>query len=72
MVSTPSLMAELAQRGFSNIGLWTRGWRMLPLGLALIALTTLGYFMLPNHFLYWMAGVGGGGLILGGLWLRSA
>lgn len=57
---------------YAFIGLWTRGWRMLPLGLALIALTTLGYFMLPNHFLYWMAGVGGGGLILGGLWLRSA
>lgn len=57
---------------YAFIGLWTRGWRMLPLGLALIALTTIGYFTLPDHFLYWMAGVGGGGLILGGLWLRSA
>jgi glycosyltransferase involved in cell wall biosynthesis len=25
MVSTPSLMAELAQRGFRNLGMWTRG-----------------------------------------------
>jgi glycosyltransferase involved in cell wall biosynthesis len=25
MVSTPSLMAELAQRGFTNLGMWTRG-----------------------------------------------
>lgn len=25
MVSTPSLMAELKQRGFSNLGMWTRG-----------------------------------------------
>jgi glycosyltransferase involved in cell wall biosynthesis len=25
MVSTPSLMAELAQRGFKNLGMWTRG-----------------------------------------------
>jgi glycosyltransferase involved in cell wall biosynthesis len=25
MVSTPSLMAEFKQRGFSNLGLWTRG-----------------------------------------------
>src|SRR5215831_16865550 len=25
MVSTPSLMAELGQRGFSNLGMWTRG-----------------------------------------------
>lgn len=57
---------------YAFIGLWTRGWRMLPLGLVLIALTAIGYFMLPDYFLYWMAGVGGGGLILGGLWLRSA
>ena len=25
MVSTPSLMAELRQRGFQNLGMWTRG-----------------------------------------------
>jgi glycosyltransferase involved in cell wall biosynthesis len=25
MVATPSLMAELGQRGFSNLGMWTRG-----------------------------------------------
>ena len=25
MVSTPSLMAEFAARGFKNLGLWTRG-----------------------------------------------
>ena len=25
MVSTPSLMAELTERGFGNIGMWTRG-----------------------------------------------
>ena len=53
------------------VGIWTKGWRMLPLGLALIALTTLGYYAMPQQFLYWMAGVGGGGLILGGLWMRS-
>lgn len=57
---------------YSFIGIWTKGWRMLPLGLALIGLTTLGYFALPQYFVYWMAGVGGGGLILGGLWLRTA
>jgi hypothetical protein len=57
---------------YAFIGIWTKGWRMLPLGLALIGLTALGFFALPQHFLYWMAGVGGGGLILGGLWLRTA
>jgi hypothetical protein len=43
----------------------------LPLGLALIGFTALGYFAMPQQFLYWMAAVGGGGLILGGLWMRS-
>jgi hypothetical protein len=57
---------------YSFIGIWTKGWRMLPLGLALIGLTALGYFAMPQQFLYWMAAVGGGGLILGGLWMRSA
>jgi hypothetical protein len=57
---------------YTFIGVWTKGgWRMIPLGLALIALTLGGYFFLPEHFLLWMAAVGGGGLILGGLWLRS-
>ena len=54
------------------IGIWSKGWRMLPLGLALIGLTTLGYFVMPQQFPYWMAAVGGGGLVLGGLWMRSA
>src|SRR5690349_23150089 len=44
------------------IGIWTKGWRMLPLGLALIGLTVLGYFAFHQYFIYWMAGVGGGGL----------
>lgn len=57
---------------YAFIGIWTKGWRMLPLGFALIGLTALGYFVLPQNFAYWMAGVGGGGLILGGLWLRTA
>lgn len=54
------------------LGIWTKGWRMLPLGLALIGLTALGYFVFHAYFIYWMAGVGGGGLIVGGLWLRTA
>ncbi len=52
--------------------IWTKGWRMLPLGLALLGLTALGYFAFHPYFIYWMAGVGGGGLIVGGLWLRTA
>lgn len=53
------------------VGVWTRGWRMLPLGVAITVLTLVGHFILPEYFGYWMAAVGGGGLILGGLWMRS-
>ncbi|MGC1107688.1 MAG: hypothetical protein WA876_14235 [Candidatus Acidiferrales bacterium] len=53
------------------LGLWMRATRMAVLGVALGALTVGGYFWLPQHFLLWMAGVGGGALILGGFWLRK-
>jgi hypothetical protein len=46
------------------------GPRLLILGGALAALTLFGFFFLSAHFSLWMAAVGGGGLILGGLWLR--
>jgi hypothetical protein len=46
--------------------------RLLVLGAGLAILTLVGFYTLPAHFLLWMAGVGGGGLILGGLWLRQA
>lgn len=44
--------------------------RMYYIGAALAALTLGGFLLLGNLFLPWMAVVGGGGLILGGMWLR--
>lgn len=52
------------------LGLWRGAARMAILGFALGALTVGGYLGLPHYFLLWMAGVGGGALILGGFWLR--
>lgn len=46
--------------------------RIALIGFAMFALSLIGFFFLPNALLYWMAAVGGGGLVLGGLWLRSA
>ena len=63
----PILVALL----YSLVGIWARGLRMIVTGVALAALTLVGFFYLPQYFLLWMAVVGGGGLILGGLWLRS-
>jgi len=57
---------------YALVGIWTRGLRMLILGV-LLALCTLAAFLhARDQFMAIMAFVGGGGLILGGLWLRSA
>jgi len=57
---------------YSIYGIWARAARILVLGLAVGVLTVGGYFYQPQYFLLWMAAVGGGALILGGLWLRGA
>jgi hypothetical protein len=62
----------LAALYYALIGIWTRGARMLIAGIVLLALTLFGFFYLPHQFLLWMAVVGGGGLVLGGIWLRTA
>lgn len=50
-------------------GIWA-GPRHVVAGAAVAALTLAGFFLLTAHFLLWMAVVGGGALILAGLWLR--
>ena len=51
-------------------GLWF-GRAFIAMGLALIAMTLIGYFFVEGGaFLLWMAVVNGGGLILSGLWMR--
>jgi len=44
------------------------GW----IGLAIFALSVAGLFVPREYLLYWMAAIGGGGLMISGLWLRSA
>lgn len=48
------------------------GRRMIFAGIALGGLTMLGYCFLHTWFMLWMAVVGGGTLVLSGLWLRRA
>jgi hypothetical protein len=51
-------------------GLWV-GWAFVAIGLGITALTLIGYFFVGGFaFLPWMAFVNGGGLVLGGLWMR--
>jgi hypothetical protein len=61
----------LVALSYALVGIWTRGWRVLFLGAAVAALTLFGFYALPHYFLPYLAVVGGGGLILGGFWLRS-
>ena len=55
---------------YALLGVW-KGVRFLVAGAALAALTLGGMFWLPQYFLLWMAAVGGGSLVLVGLWLRK-
>jgi hypothetical protein len=51
------------------LGIW-HGGRLVILGMAIGALTLLGFFLLSSHFDLWMGAIGGGALILGGAWLK--
>lgn len=47
------------------------GWRMVVVGIALTALSLFGYFDVHQYYLAYMGLVGGGALIVSGLWLRA-
>lgn len=50
-------------------GIWG-GPRYGVAGVLVALLTLAGFFLVTEHFFLWMAGVGGGALILAGVWLR--
>ena len=54
---------------YTIAGLWV-GLAFVVIGLGISALTLIGYFLAGNWFEPWMAVVNGGGLMLGGLWMR--
>jgi len=57
---------------YSMAGLWF-GYAFIAIGVCISALTLIGYyFVVGFSFLPWMALVNGGGLILGGLWMRRS
>jgi len=55
---------------YAIMGLWS-GKRFLVTGLALTVLTLAGFFFLRDFFYDWMAVIGGGALVLAGLWFRK-
>ncbi|MGZ6040258.1 MAG: hypothetical protein ACXWKR_16440 [Phenylobacterium sp.] len=50
----------------------SQGLRLAAVGLLMVALTLGGWVYAREQFMLWMAFAGGGGLVLGGLWLRTA
>ena len=61
----------LAAAAYTAVGLW-EGPRWIVAGVVLAALTLGGFFYIHEHFSLYMGAVGGGSLILAGLWMRSA
>ncbi len=51
------------------VGLWT-ALAFVVIGLSITALTLVGFFLIGDSFELWLALVNGGGLVLGGLWMR--
>jgi len=56
---------------YTVAGLWV-GLAFVAIGLGITALTLIGYFFIGDAFDLWMAFVNGGGLVLGGLWMRRS
>lgn len=56
---------------YTIVGLWV-GVAFVAIGLGITALTLIGYFFIGPWFDLWMAVVNGGGLVLGGLWMRRS
>lgn len=56
---------------YSLAGLWF-GYAFVAIGLGISALTLVGYYFIGEAFPLWMAFVNGGGLMLGGLWMRRS
>jgi hypothetical protein len=54
---------------YTVVGLWF-GLAFVVIGVGVTVLTLIGYFFIGAWFEPWMALVNGGGLILGGLWMR--
>jgi hypothetical protein len=56
---------------YTIAGLWF-GYAFVVIGIGISALTLIGYFYIGEAFPLWMAVVNGGGLVLGGLWMRRS
>ncbi len=68
-VQLHSFIGLLTGIAYATVGLWM-GRRILILGLVIAALTMFGFYEVHRYYGAYMGIVGGGGIMLGGLWLR--
>ncbi|MBV9565071.1 MAG: hypothetical protein JOY90_32175 [Bradyrhizobium sp.] len=54
---------------YAIAGLWF-GYAFIVIAVCTTMLTLIGYYAVGANFLLWMAAAHGGGLVLGGLWMR--
>jgi hypothetical protein len=65
-----AVIALVVALAYVQAGILRWGDRIALIGAAVAALTLIGYWAIPLHFMLYMAIVGGGSLILAGVWLR--
>lgn len=70
LIQVESLVTLVLGLIYIVIGLYI-GWRLVAVGAALMLIVIAGSAWAPGQFFVWMAAAGGGGLILGGMWLRK-
>jgi hypothetical protein len=63
----PALLVGFA---YTVVGVWG-GVRWLVAGISLTVLTMVGYLLVSQHFMLWMAVFGGGTLIASGFWMKG-
>ena len=68
-VKVHSFIGLLTGIAYAVGGLWL-GKRIVVVGLGIAALTMAGHFWVHDHYTAYMGVVGGGGMMLGALWLR--
>jgi hypothetical protein len=67
-IAFPGLVAGLV---YAGVGI-AFAPRYLWIGASVFAATLVGWFFFQPWLAFWMAAVGGGGLFVGGLWMRRA
>ncbi len=64
----PALLVGLVYSLIGSLGMP----RFLGIGVGVFAITMVGWLFARDYMAFWIAAAGGGGLMLGGLWLKKA